>query len=109
VYSVDGSGNLTLVGSIVNDTSLFGTTSTSYSRSLSASFSKVAGQRYAVAVLQVGTTTATLHGASVGVTAEGAVAPRVTAQVSGQTDLPASIAVGSLQNSDRMVFAAVVP
>lgn len=103
IYSVDGSGNLTLVGSTVNDTTLFSVINTLYTKALSAPVSLTAGTVYAFAILQVATTTATASGLIVD-GAEAAVAPRLTAQLGSQSDLPSTIAVGALSSSTSMFY-----
>jgi hypothetical protein len=109
IYTVDGSGNLTLVASTANDTTLWNATG-SATRSLSASLSKVRGQRYAIGVLVVGTSTSPqLSGNGLVGTAECAVAPRLCGFVGSQTDLPSSVAVGSVSDTFHQYYAALVP
>lgn len=101
LYSVAGNGDLTLVASIANSTNLFAATNTGYTRSISTPYSLTAGQRYASAWLIV--TSAAMPtiigpGPAVGA-AELAIAPRLTGQVSGQTDLPSSVSAGSVADS----------
>lgn len=97
VYSVDSSGDLTLVASIPNDTTLFASASTSYTRSFSAPFDKVRGARYAVGILVVSATTVpTIFGQSVGPGSEYSYPPRITGQVSGLSDLPDTVAAASV-------------
>jgi hypothetical protein len=92
VYTVVG--NLaTLVASIANDTTLWAATFTAYSRSLSASYATTAGSRYAVGVLCVtGAAAPSLAGASTANNAIQSLAPIVSIGLSGQNDLPSSIA-----------------
>jgi hypothetical protein len=115
VYSEAGNGDLTLVASTVNDTSLFATNSTEYTKSFAGSFSKTAGQRYAVAVLIVSTNTLPTfigphpnNSAAVG-TMYGR-APRVAGQITGQTDLPGTSAAGTITSpAPRMFYAELLP
>lgn len=101
IYSVASNGDLTLTASTANDTTLLAATNTTYNKALSSSFSKVAGRRYATAVLVVSATTMPIY---VGQTVYNAspvntllaVSPRRTATLAGQSDLPASISSGSL-------------
>jgi hypothetical protein len=110
IYSVDGSGNLTLVGSIANDTTLWLAASTAYTRSLSESFTKTRGQRYAVAVLVVGSSTApTTLGQLSMVTSEAVVAPRLSGFVASQTDLPATVSVGSVLDTAGQSYTVLLP
>lgn len=113
LYSVDASGNLTLVGSTVNDTTLFAGTHTVYEKAMSASVDIVAGQRYACGVLVVtaaaapsflGATVPTAGGATIGLEA-----PVRFGSVSGQADLPASVAVGSVATFTRCYQFGVLP
>jgi len=109
IYSEDGSGNLTLVASTANDTALWIAGSTSYAKSLSASFSKVRGTRYAVGPLFVGTTAPNFIGYNFLPAGEAGQAPRLGALLGGQTDLPSSIAVGSISNQSNLSYIALVP
>ena len=91
---------LSLLGASVNDTALFAVANTGYTKALNATVNKAKGQRYAVAVLMTGTTAATLLGTAVPTVAADmwAGAPRLAGLLAGQTDLPASVAVGSIAN-----------
>jgi hypothetical protein len=108
IWSVDSSGNLTLVASTASDTALFVATNTRYSKALSATFNKVAGTRYAFGILQVGTTAANFHGALIQ-SSQSLTAPIVGALVSGQADLPASVSVGSLSANGALPYAEMAP
>jgi len=111
VYSVDGSGNLALVGSTANDTSLFAGASTVYTRSLSAPFTKTAGSVYAFGILVVSDVTMpTVCGivSALGA-AEVGLAPRITGFVAGMSDLPATVAVGSVADSASIVYGVLLP
>lgn len=115
VYSEAGNGDLTLVASTVNDTSLFATNSTEYTKSFASSFSKTAGTRYAVGILIVSTNTLPTfvgpHPTSS--SAVGAIygrSPRIAAQFTGQTDLPSPISNASLTfPGPRMAYAELLP
>lgn len=110
VYSVAGNGDITLEAAIANDTTLLAAATTEYERSLTATFNKVAGSRYAVGVLVVTAATApTLQGTSAGGPSIAARAPRLTAFVSGQTDLPASVASASLGATSLCPYFEVAP
>lgn len=110
-YLVAANGDLTLAVATANTTSLWaGSATTEYVTALSASYTFIAGQRYAAATLVVtGTTAPTLCGSPGSVSsALNARAPRLSASLSGQTDLPASISSGSLTvNAVRHYVAAV--
>lgn len=104
VYSEAANGDLTLIGSTANDTTLFASTSATYTRALSAPYDQVLGQRYAAALLVV--TAAALptlvswqnvptgFGTSLNITT-----PKLCAVVAGQSDLPASISNASIGGS----------
>lgn len=110
IYSVAAGGDLTLVASTANDTTMWAGTFSGYTRALSSSWSKVAGQRYAFATLFVGTTGPRLFGVSPALGAEGGTAPRINGSVAGQSDLPASIAAGSVTNSQGFsVYGTMTP
>lgn len=112
IYEVAGNGDLTLVASIPSDTALFGATFSSYQRPLSASWSKVRGQRYALGKLVVATTVPSYVGQAgqIHIPAGSQRAPRMSGSVSGLTDLPASIAAGSITaTTANPLYDLVVP
>lgn len=110
VYSVDGAGNLNLVASTVNDTSLFAAASTTYTKALSAFWNKIAGQRYAIAALVVTAATAPTVGGIIGGSAsEYGLAPRLCSAITAVSDLPASIVAASLADTIYMPYIAMVP
>ena len=109
IYSIDGSGNLTLIASTANDTSLW-IAAASYTKALSASFSKVRGTRYAVGILYVGGGTApTLSGLLPGNSTEASQPPRLSGFLSSQTDLPATISVGSILDTSANYYTVLLP
>ena len=112
IYSVAANGDLTLIGSCSNDTSLFAAANTRYVRALSASYSAALGQRYALAVLVVtAAATPTFVGIATNsvLAASFATSPRVTAALNSQSDLPASVAAGSLGTTNLGVYGEVLP
>lgn len=110
IYSVAANGDLTLVASTANDTTLFASTSTAYTRTLSASWSKVAGTRYAIGALVVsGATMPMLIGTSVIVSAVAAGPPLISAAISGQTDLPASVLSASVTAGLSRPYMEMLP
>jgi hypothetical protein len=112
VWTTDTTGALlSLVASTASDTTLLAGTSTAYTKAFSASFVKTAGQRYAVGLLVVSATTVPqITGASPLVLAgESALSPRLSAAASGQADLPATLAAGSLTNSTNRPFFILLP
>jgi hypothetical protein len=109
VYSVAANGNLTLLASTADlHTTLWIATYTTYASALSSSFVRVAGQRYAVGFLAVGTTPPVLAGTNPGGTFTG-LSPILAASVTGQATLPASVAAGSLSAGNNMPEAVVSP
>lgn len=112
LYSVDGSGNLTLVASTASTTSMFAATNTAYTTAWAAPYAKVAGQRYALAYLVV---TAAVLPTSVGFTiatpilAEAALDPRTNGQLAAQSDLPSTISAGSVATASGRYYAVVLP
>lgn len=100
LYSVTSNGNLNLVASIASDTTLFASTFTAYSRTWQSPVQLQAGQQYAFAVLQVGTTIAQLRGQGNLSPLAAARSPRICATILGQSSLPASITSG--QTTTRM-------
>lgn len=110
LYSVASNGDLTLVASTASDTSLLAVAGTDYPKALSTNYDKVAGQRYALGVIQVGATNVSVLGQSTSNSATlNARSPRVSALLSGQTDLPSTIATGSLSTSSLRLYAIAAP
>lgn len=112
VYSVDPStGDLTLIASTANDTTLLATPAGSNSKALSASWAKVAGLRYAVGLLVVtGATAPTIAAnASALASTEIASAPKLACAVASQADLPASLASASQTASSSAPYVAMIP
>jgi hypothetical protein len=110
IYSVADNGDLTRIASTANDTTLWSATNTAYTRSLLTSFTKVAGQRYAVGQLCVSGVAmpawpATTFSAG---TEWSSQAPRISATHNGQTDLPATIPNPAGVNS-QMIYTVVLP
>lgn len=107
----DGVALTALVASIANDTALFGTASTRYTRSLQATWNKVAGTRYALGIIVV---TAAAIGNYAGISGalpvtEFGLGPRISGFVNGQADLPATVAAGSVNDTVNVPFGAFLP
>lgn len=109
LYSVAADGTLTLIGSTANDTALFSATSTTYTKALQAATQVYTGQRYAIAPLIVATTAPNLYGLPAVPTNELAQSPRITGAVTGQADLPATVAPGSVVTSGFSFYFALLP
>jgi hypothetical protein len=98
LYTVDSSDNATLVARTASDTTLFNAFNTIYSRALDttggypASYELQAGQRYAIAIIFVGTTMPNVVFASfvAGAISVAADSPRLSGAVASQSDLPTS-------------------
>jgi hypothetical protein len=112
VYSVPDATALathTLIASTANDTTLFATTNTSYTKAFSASFTKSAGQWYGVAVLVVsGAALPTFRGlphAANNSTNTWAPAnyPPISGSIAGQADLPATYASNTVAAVTRAI------
>jgi len=108
IYSVDGGGNLTLVASTANDTTLFNGAYSPNLRALTTPFNKVKGTRYAAAVLLVGTGMPTIT-ATTCAGADAGLAPRLCGLVAGQANLPASITAGTVAEDYRLFQATITP
>lgn len=106
LYTVTES-TATLVARTASDTTLFASTSTAYTRSLAtaggypATYTLSAGTRYAVGVIQIGTTPAQLVGKFSQVSVA-SLTPRITAASFGQSDLAN---VSSLSANAAIVYA----
>jgi hypothetical protein len=112
LYSIDANGDGTLVASTPNDTALFAAANTAYTKAWSASYAKVAGQRYALGILVV---TAAAVPTLVGVVPQFGsgielnVSPRTVAFMAGQADLPATFLESGVGNSGNRCYGAVLP
>jgi hypothetical protein len=112
LYRIAADGAGTLIAAIANDTALFAATSTAYTRSWIAGVAKTVGQRYAVGTLIVtGAATPTFVGVNTAgsVSSEATVAPRLSATLAGQADLPASFTDAALSTGARRYYAAILP
>lgn len=114
VYSVGADWSLTaLLASTANDTAIYATTSTEYLRDLTTTFDKVQGSWYAVGFLVVTAVAApTCATFSVGTSVSSAGTngrPRLGTAITGNADLPASVAVGSLVNTTSIPYALLLP
>jgi hypothetical protein len=105
VYTIAGSGNLTLAASTTNDTSLLaGGVGTAYTKSLSGSVDLTAGGRYVYGFLVVTSATApTLCGVVLG-SGEASTTPRLSGLVASQSDLPSSISSGCVTASGAVPY-----
>lgn len=108
LWTVDASDNGTLVASTANDTALFAAASTSYTRSWSSSYAKIAGQRYAVGPLVVTAATApTVVGVIPNV--DTSITPRLSSVITGLSDLPSTFTGASLPVNVNRPYLAILP
>ncbi len=108
LYTVAANGDCTLVAPTANDTTLFGVANTAYTRAWQAPFDRVAGQRYAIGVITVGTTAGSMQGLA-GFGSENALPPRLSGQLTSQTDLPASVTEAALGSTGGALYAVLLP
>jgi hypothetical protein len=107
VYSLDASGNGTLVAATANDTTILQGANQTAKRSLASAFTPTIGARYALGLLVVGTTTAGNY-KGVSITAGMAVnPPRAAGILNGQTDLPANFTAGQPGTTGSVPWLAV--
>lgn len=104
LYSVDALDNLTRIAATATDSALWGTVWTAFTKSWLAPAPIVQGQRYATAMLQVGSTGPALSGAYCLFSQSGDL-PRICGVITSQTDLPATIAATSVQDSSSMIYS----
>jgi hypothetical protein len=96
-----------LVAQTANDTTLFNTASTTYTRSFDtaggfpATYTLTAGTRYGIAVIQVGTTAGSLIGLTSNISLN-ALDPRIVGITNGAADLPATAPTANVAS---MIFA----
>lgn len=115
LYTIDGSGNATLVARTASDTTLFNSGSAVYTRAFStaggypATYKIQQGSLYAIGVICVGTTggnylSTLILSASTVIGDLMGLSPRIAGNVTGQTDLPTSIASGSFSRRGRLHY-----
>jgi hypothetical protein len=111
IYAVNPDGSLTLLAASANDTTFLAAASTTYTPTLTTAVQLNPGSRYAVGVLTVlsAGNPPNLYGAPVPPVAELGLAPRLSSAVTGQTDLPATVAAASLAASGQLPYFALVP
>lgn len=110
LYQVNDNGSLTLLAATANDTAVFAAASQSWSRNLTAPQGIVRGREYAIGAIVVTAATAPTICANAPVlsTSEMTQSPGFAWTVASQTDLPASIAAGSLTGSTATMYAVAV-
>lgn len=101
-YSVGSTGALTRIGVTANDTALFGTANTGYSKNFAATWPKVIGQRYAIGILVVSSQTmptfmGQMWSATNPMVAQTLDAPTIAGRILSQNDMTAaSFAVNTI-------------
>jgi hypothetical protein len=113
LYTEDSAGNLTLVASTPNDTTLFqGATNAQVTKALSSPYTLIRGQRIAWTWMMVTGAAAPavwgLNNAAAGWATESFRRPRTTSLVTGQASLPGSVATGSLGAGGFAIYSALV-
>lgn len=110
LYSVGSDGGLTgLLASTANDTTLWATTHTKYTKAFSAQYQLTAGTRYAIGVLCVtGATAPTLPACNTSSAGTAGDLPVFATAIGSQSDLPASVAIGSLAFSTTPPYFELV-
>ncbi len=101
IYRLENDGSATLIASIANDTTLFATNQTSYTRALLNSFEKVKNVRYGIGTIVVsGFATPTLVGLATRLVGNNDAhmvnSPPISTAISALTDLPATITAAQL-------------
>jgi len=112
LFEINAAGAGTRVALIANDTSLFATMNSSYTRSWLASYNVVAGQRYALSWLVVTAVAAPTYSGvllTVPMDIEAAFPPRVTGRLNNQTATPASITAASVIGSNTRPYGVILP
>lgn len=109
VYSVAANGDLTLLAATASDTAIFAGAQTDYVRALTSTITVNEGQLYAIAAIVVTAATApTVIGNLIATPNLNFQNPRLTASLTGQSDLPASVTAGSLGTTQAFPYAALV-
>lgn len=109
IYSVGPNGDLALVASTANDTTLFGSTFATAVKQLTAPWAPAPGQRYAFGVLMVSVAALPQFYGDANLPGGGAAkGPRLTGQVAGLADLPVMVPARSVATSSTALYAAIV-
>lgn len=112
VYEVAPVGDLALVASIPNDTTLFAATNTEYLRNLSAPYSVVAGKRLAIGMIVVTAAAAPTFNGVIHPQASGPlnkVVPQIATFLGGQADLPANTTIGAQNGAGQRIYSELLP
>jgi hypothetical protein len=115
LYTIDGSGNATLVARTASDTTLFNSSTTLYTRAFAtaggypATYKIHQGSLYAIGVICVGSSggnyqSTLILSASTVIGDLMGLSPRLAGNLNSQTDLPTSIASGSFVRRGRLHY-----
>lgn len=110
LYTVASDLAVTLVASTANDTALTATVSSVRTKALSATYDVIAGQLYALSIIQVATTPGSLRAARTNQAmsnAAGIFWPVLGRSLASQSDLVASAAAGAAWEAETQVAGAV--
>jgi hypothetical protein len=112
IYREETDKSITLLGQTANDPTMCNTINAAVERPLAVAVPVTAGTRYAVTFIIVTAAAAPGLLGSVNQSAAGAemvLAPRVCGTVTSQTDLPATVAAGSIGVSNVLYYMAAIP
>jgi hypothetical protein len=109
VFTEAADGSIALLASTVNDTTLLAAVNASNTKSFSSTWTKTAGQRYGVGILVVSATTMPTFLGVLGNGGDNFQPPKLSALVTGQSDLPASVALGSMTATANCPFFSLLP
>lgn len=111
-FAVDSNNDAAMITSTANDptSTPVNTGALSIVRNLLADWSKVAGQDYALAVLGVSSSGATMTGVSMATSADSVFGGKRKAGIlTGQTDIPSSIPSSALTNTSILIQMLALP
>lgn len=110
LWTLNGSGNGTLVASTASDTALLNVANTGYSKSWQSSYGMVAGQRYAFGVLAVHTmgSPPTLLAQNLPINPVTGDSPQLGGLITGLSDLGDFVA-GSVSAQGARPYGAIIP
>lgn len=112
IYTVDAVGDITLLVATTNHASLWNSANVAHTEALASTWNKIAGTRYAVGDLFVGTTAPNWVGKTWASGVNAALLselPRVAAALTGQSDLPTGATQAGLADSGYQIQHKLVP
>ena len=110
LYSIDAAGNATLVANTANDTGLWASTWTIYTRALTSPYQVIKNNRYAIGLIAVGTTgswSSSAQNWTGGSTGAGEL-PWLSGLGGVTADLPASIAFASITSGSLGIMTTAL-